>query len=183
MRATAGRPAARAPATLRRRFAAMVYELLIVVAIAFLVGLVFVLAYATVSGTTGTLRIRGPARLLLQLCVLAALGAYFVWFWRLGRTLPMKTWDLQLQGRGGGQVTTGAALARFLVAAAVFVPLLVGVLELRQDRSALLGWAALVPCVIAVGWGLIDRDRQTLWDRIAGTRLVHAPSPRAAPGD
>jgi uncharacterized RDD family membrane protein YckC len=182
MSATAGRPAERAPATLRRRFAAMVYELLIVVAIALLVGLVFVLAYAAVTGTTGTLRIRGPARLLLQLSVLAALGAYFVWFWRLGRTLPMKTWDLHLQGREGRQVSTGAALARFLVAAAVFVPLLVGVLELRQDRTAMLGWAALVPFLVAVGWSLVDRDRQTLWDRIAGTRLVHVPARRAARG-
>jgi uncharacterized RDD family membrane protein YckC len=180
MSATAGAPAVRAPATLRRRLAAMVYELLIVVAITFLVGLAFVLAYAAVTGESGPLRIRGPGRLLLQISVLAVLGAYFVWFWQLGRTLPMKTWDLQLTGSDGRPVSARAALVRFLVAAAVFVPALVGVLELRQDRSALPGWAALLPLLAAVGWVAIDRDRQPLWDRIAGTRLVHVPRKRTA---
>jgi uncharacterized RDD family membrane protein YckC len=169
----------RAPATLRRRLAAMVYELLIVVAIAFLVGLAFVLAYAAVTGESGPLRIRGPGRLLLQISVLAALGTYFVWFWQLGRTLPMKTWDLHLTRSDGRPVGATSALVRFLVAAAAFVPALVGMLELRQRPGALLGWAALLPLLAAVGWIAIDRDRQALWDRIAGTRLVHAPRHRA----
>lgn len=180
MSAIAGPPAMRAPATLRRRLAAMVYELLIVVAIAFLVGLVFVLVYAAVTGAEGALRIRGGARALLQLAVLAALAVYFVWSWRLGRTLPMKTWSLELVGRDGRPVATRAAVVRFAVAACVFVPALVAALELRRDSASPWGWAALAPLAVALGWSLLDRERRTLWDRISGTQLLHVPRARRA---
>jgi uncharacterized RDD family membrane protein YckC len=169
------------PATLRRRLAAMVYELLVIVAIAFLVGLGYVLAYATATGESGTLRIQGLGRTGLQAVVLAALGAYFVWSWRRGRTLPMKTWDLVLVSGRGEPVTPVAALVRCIAAAAVFLPALVGALELRQSLADWRGWLAIAPLLVALGWSLLDRERQTLWDRIAGTRLLRVPrSPKAA---
>lgn len=181
MSAAPGSPVQGEPATFRRRLAAMAYELLLVVAIAFLTGLGFVLAYAALTGETGPLRIRGGLRGLLQALVLIAVGAYFVWFWRFGRTLPMKTWDLALVRSDGGAVDMRAALVRFLVAAVAFVPALVGALALRRDPSAPDGWLALAPLVVALGWCALDRDGQALWDRLAGTRLVHIPRKRSRP--
>ncbi len=163
------------PATLRRRLAAMVYELLVVIAIAFLAGLGYVLAYAAATGEWGPLRIRGAGRAGLQAVVLVAVGAYFVWSWRLGRTLPMKTWDLLLATPTGARVGTVAALVRYVVAAAVFVPAMVGALELRENPADPRGWLAIAPLLAALAWSLVDRDRQALWDRLAGTRLLRVP--------
>ncbi|HEX5091305.1 MAG TPA: RDD family protein [Burkholderiales bacterium] len=81
-----------------------------------------------------------------QAFLLAILGAYFLCCWlRGGQTLAMKAWRIRLAG-----VTPARALARFLLA------------------------VVLVPTGIGLLWALVDRDRQFLHDRIAGTRLVRA---------
>jgi uncharacterized RDD family membrane protein YckC len=35
-----------------------------------------------------------------------------------------------------------------------------------------LAWPSLLACGIGILWALVDRDRQFLHDRLAGTRLV-----------
>lgn len=96
-----------------------------------------------------------------------ALALYFVGFWRNGnRTLPMKTVSLQLVDRHDRPVGTVRALVRFLAASAFAI----GALYLA---SAVHPWAALL--LLAPGaWSVFDPDRQALYDRIAGTRLVTA---------
>jgi len=154
-----------------RRIAAMVYEALIVVAIGFLAGLAFVLTHAAIAGDP-RVRLEGTARIALQVYLLIVVGAYFVLFWKRGHTLPMKTWRLRLVAADGGPVGTRAALARFAVAAISLIPALVGALELRQSPHSLVAWLALVPGALAVSWCLWDADRQSVYDRLAGTRLV-----------
>lgn len=158
----------------------MAYEALIVVAIAFLAALVFVLAYAAVTGRVGPLRVTGAARAALQICVLAAIGAYFTSFWRKGQTLPMKTWRLRLVDTDGGPVTTMRALARFGLAAAAYIPALIGGIELRFHPQAPLGWLGIAPAVIALGWCLFDGERRALYDWLSGTRLVRTDNPTSA---
>lgn len=158
-------------AGLRRRVAAMVYESLIVVAIAFIAGLAFVLAYAGIAGDA-RVRIEGAGRVALQGYILAVVGAYFVWFWRRGHTLPMKTWRLRLVATDGGPVGTRAALVRYACAALALIPAFVGALELRQGVHSLVASLALLPAGIALAWCLWDADRQSLYDRLARTRLV-----------
>jgi hypothetical protein len=41
-----------------------------------------------------------------------------------------------------------------------------------EHRNALLAFASLALSGIGIGWALVDRDRQFLHDRLAGTRLV-----------
>jgi uncharacterized RDD family membrane protein YckC len=152
----------------------MVYESLIVVAVAFLAGLAFVLAFAAVTGDA-RVRLEGAARLALQVYLVLVAGAYFLWFWRRGHTLPMKTWRLRLVARDGSPVGTRAALVRYVCAALALVPAFVGALELRQHAQSAITWLALVPAAVALAWCLWDEDGQALYDRIAGTRLVRVP--------
>lgn len=132
---------------LARRLASMFYELILLFAVAFAATWLFFFA----SGGRGA---EGTARSLLQALLLAVYAAYFLWCWlRGGQTLAMKTWRIRLVGRSGARVRPATALLRFVLA------------------------LVLVPSLIGIVWSFIDRDRQFLHDRLAGTRLVDASSP------
>jgi uncharacterized RDD family membrane protein YckC len=104
-------------------------------------------------------------------CALVAGGAlYCGWCWSEGRrTLPQKTWGLRLVDRDGRVVTWKRAMVRY---AAWWL----------GPASAVAAYAVLQPsghphralALLALGyaWAIVDRDRQFLHDRIAGTRLV-----------
>jgi len=130
------------PATLARRGLALIYETLLLVAVLFAGALPF-LIFTRPLETTDT-------RLLFQLYLLALCCVYFVWQWlHGGQTLPMKTWRLRLVTRGGAPLTLRQGIYRYVFA-------LFGL--------ALFGAGFL--------WALIDRERQFLHDRLAGTRIV-----------
>ena len=94
----------------------------------------------------GNVRIEGWQRSMLQAFLLALFATYFLWCWlRGGQTLAMKTWRIRLV-----DLTPQTAIVRFLCA------------------------LVLVPTGISVLWALVDRDRQFLHDRLAGSRLVLA---------
>jgi uncharacterized RDD family membrane protein YckC len=124
---------------LARRVASLLYEAVLVFAVAFFAGFAFLFA-------SGGAPLEGWVLRAHQALVVAVLAAYFLWCWlRGGQTLAMKAWRLRLTG-----VTPARALLRFLLA------------------------LVLVPTGIAILWALVDRERQFLHDRIAGTRLVRA---------
>ncbi len=93
----------------------------------------------------------GPLmRSLFQVWLLGWVGAYLVYCWvRGGQTLAMKAWRLRLVTVDGGPVGLPRAMVRYVAAVAGTLPFAAGFL-----------------------WALLDRDRQCLHDRIAGTRLV-----------
>jgi uncharacterized RDD family membrane protein YckC len=64
----------------------------------------------------------------------------------------MKTWHIQLVGAANEKLTTQRALIRY--------------------GFALMSW---LPAGAGYLWPLVDRDRQFLHDRLAGTRLVSVP--------
>ena len=87
-------PADAAPG-IARRLASMLYEAILLFAVAFLATWLFQFA-------AGTLRIEGWRMHLLQLFLLAVFAAYFLWCWlRGGQTLAMKTWRIRLVARHG----------------------------------------------------------------------------------
>ncbi len=91
-------------------------------------------------------------RIGLQALIGALLLAYFTWSWSRGRcTLPMQTLGLRLETVTGQTLSPGRALFRAILA----------------GPSTLTGLGFL--------WAAIDRDRQSLHDRIAGTRLLYTP--------
>jgi len=112
-----------------------------------LFGILFVAAYLFLGLARDAQS--GLPRLLFQVYVLAVCGAYFVFCWaRSGQTLPMKTWHMRLVTEQGKPLAVGLAFRRYLLA----VP---GVLS-----------------GVGVLWALVDRDRQFLHDRLAGTRII-----------
>ena len=129
-----------------RRLASMLYESILLFAVAFIGTWVFQFA-------SGTLRIEGWRMHLLQLFLLALFAAYFLWCWlRSGQTLAMKTWRIRLVAKDGhARLQPRAALLRFLYA------------------------VLLVPTAIGIFWAMVDRDRQFLHDRLAGSLLVPVP--------
>jgi uncharacterized RDD family membrane protein YckC len=92
-------------------------------------------------------------RLLFQLYLVLVSALYFVPQWmRGGQTLAMKTWRLRLVDVEARPVGWRRALLRYVAALA---------------SIALLGSGFL--------WALVDRDKQFLHDRLAGTRIVTVP--------
>jgi uncharacterized RDD family membrane protein YckC len=149
----------------------MLYEALVIAAILFIATLLFYGAAVE--------RLTGASRTILQIYLVATLGVYFVWFWQRGQTLPMKAWRLQLTLRSGEKVPAARALARYIVAAVTIGTTFVAGLYLREHPESVAAWIALAPGVLSVGWALADPDRQCLYDRVAGTRLVVADGPTA----
>jgi len=120
----------------------MLYESLVVFAIAFFASLAF---YGAANG-----RFSGVTRHVFQLYLFLVVGIYFVACWtRGGQTLPMLTWKMRVVGANGLPVRVGRALLRYALA-----------------------WPSLLLFGSGVVWAFLDRDRQFLHDRLAGTRIV-----------
>ena len=125
-----------------RRLASAFYDLLLVAALVLIATFPFLAFFGD-----STL---GWRRHVLQAWVVFVTGAYFVWFWtRGGQTLPMKTWHIRVVRSDGQPVGMARAIHRYVIA-------ILGLL------AAGLGFA----------WALVDRDRQFLHDRLAGTALI-----------
>lgn len=131
-------------ATLRRRFAVMLYESLLLLGV---LALTFMVPYL-ILGILWQISVPGSIEWLHAFVVL---GAYFLWYWRHGgQTLAMQTWRVRLvDASDGGGVTVARALLRYILA-----------------------WPSLLFFGVGLLWAPFDRDRQFLHDRLAGTRLV-----------
>lgn len=164
--------AAPVEASLARRFAALIYEGFLLVALLFVLN--FLLLPLVTPGHAGAARdlvVPGlPQRLALFWILFALLAGFFTWCWSKGRrTLAMKTWRMRLVGPDGGPLAPRTALLRYL---GVWIGPLVAV-----GAYALLaphGLGAHAAWLVGLGflWAFVDRDRRFLHDRIAGTRIV-----------
>jgi len=106
-----------------RRVWSMLYEALLLFALAFVATWVFQLA-------AGTPVIAGWRLRLLQAFLVAVFAGYFLWCWlRGGQTLAMKTWRIRLV-----DVTPARALLRF-ACALLFVPTGVSLLWALFDHE------------------------------------------------
>lgn len=109
---------------LARRLASMLYEALLLAAVAFFAAWVFFFASGGRDATLGWIRHA------LQLFIAAAFAAYFLWCWlRGGQTLAMKAWRIRLQG-----ATPRTALVR-LALAAILVPTGISLVWALFDRE------------------------------------------------
>jgi uncharacterized RDD family membrane protein YckC len=144
-----GADAARAAAGIGRRLMAMLYESLLVFAVTFFAGLAFYAAAGEIH--PGFMRHGFQAYLFL------VLGSYFVLCWRAsGATLAMQTWRLRVVRRDGRPIGLAQAWLRYALA-----------------------WPSLLLAGAGIFWALLDRDRQFLHDRLAGTRIVRTAGVKA----
>jgi uncharacterized RDD family membrane protein YckC len=131
-----------AAARLGRRLGSLCYESLLLAAILFVAGWIFLAVEGLLPAAL--------ARALLQIYLLAITAAYFIYCWtRSGQTLPMKTWHIRVVARDGTAITLKQGALRYLIAL-----------------------AGIALCGGGFWWALFDRDGQFLHDRLAGTRLI-----------
>lgn len=128
-----------------RRFGAILYDSLLVLALMILGTLPFVAARAGQPVN--------PGNLFYQLTLLAIAYLFFVGFWcGYGRTLGMQSWRLKIELFDGGKPDVAAASLRFF--------------------AAIISW---LPAGLGFWWQLWDRDGLTWHDRLSGTRLRYYP--------
>jgi len=153
-------PGGPALASIRRRLAALGYEALLLVAMAFVAGFVF-LPFLRHDVSRQTLTIPSSVARAVMFCTLvAAAGLYYAWCWSDGRrTLPQKTWRLRLVDRRGKPPTRKRALVRYLACWIGPALALVGYATLQRTGHArnALAFAALNYC-----WAIVDPERQFL---------------------
>jgi uncharacterized RDD family membrane protein YckC len=132
-------------ASIFRRFGAILYDTLLVIALMIL-------------GTLPFVAVRGgepvdPGDLPYQLTLIAIAYLFFVGFWSgYGRTLGMQSWRLRIESPDGGKPSLSEASLRFF--------------------AAIISW---LPAGLGFWWQLWDRDGLTWHDRISGTRLRYYP--------
>jgi uncharacterized RDD family membrane protein YckC len=172
---TVSTPQAR-PAHLGWRLLALVYDLFPVFALVLAFGAV-VTGIAAALGHPDLSDLPWMAPLLVA-GAWGAIGAYFVLSWsRGGQTLGMRPWRLKVVALDGTPAARWVLLRRYAFAT---VPAIVGI-----ELFALLpGIERLLPfwigsAIAAAGplWSLFDREGQTLYDRLAGTRFVRLATP------
>jgi uncharacterized RDD family membrane protein YckC len=131
---------------LLRRFGAIVYDMLLVLALLFLVTIPFI-------AVRGGEPVEPDENRLYQLSIVLVVFLFFTGFWsRSGKTLGMQSWGLRVETPDGQIPTFRIASVRFI--------------------AAILSW---LPLGLGFFWQLWDADRLTWHDRLSGTRLRHYP--------
>lgn len=150
-----------------RRLGALIYDLLIVLALLLVVGLLAQLATrgSLISVQRGQVRV--PA--LYPLLQWFVVGAYFLWSWlRGGQTLGARAWRLRVVRDGGGVPGTRRAVWRLALAATPLLGLLLGYRYAPQVALS----AVAVLWLVDFAALPFDGARRCLHDRFSGTRLV-----------
>ena len=136
-----------------RRLGAMLYDLLIVVALMFIVTALFL---PFTAGEAITPRESGALERIYQAALVAVVVLFFgvFWTWR-GQTIGMLAWRLRVQRPDGSALRWRDALLR-------------------------LAGACVSLAVLGLGyfWIWIDRDRLAWHDRWSGTRVLVLPKKR-----
>jgi uncharacterized RDD family membrane protein YckC len=154
--------------TVRRRLMAMLYETFLITAVEALA--IFIYLFTTRNQHSPAIDHGRNAVFFL----VAAL--YFIHAWSgSGHTLAMKTWRIKLVMPGHARVPLRPAALRYLMAWGWFLPafLVCYFFNLRGKAEVC---SAVVIGIVA--WGLtafLDKDRQFLHDKVAGTRLISLP--------
>lgn len=159
--------------TLKRRLICLVYEAFLVTAVVMLGLFVFLFV-----GQKLDPEIKNIGR---QAVLFLVAGAYFIYCWTdSGHTLAMKTWRIKLVKVGYAKVPFRSAAIRYVMSWGWLLPAIVVCYALRLTGKA---EVAGVVVLGIIAWGLtafLDKDRQFLHDKVAGTRLISLPKPAKA---
>lgn len=135
---------------LLRRFAAMVYDSLLLMAVSILYGFIAMGINVLIQGTpeSGQRVTWGYAGPFVFAGWIGVLLFFFCYFWhKAGQTLGMKTWRIKIFSASGG---------------------------LPSYKQCVIRWCCAPISLVCLGagywWMYADTGRQTLHDRISGTR-------------
>jgi len=117
---------------------------------------------------------------LTFLYLYVVLGIYFVWYWtKSGQTLAMQTWRVRIIGDAGKSLTMQQACRRYVYGSLWLLPCILLQWAFHLERWQIIEMLFTVALFI---WPLsiyLDRQnvlyRQSLPDRLAGSRLVELP--------
>jgi uncharacterized RDD family membrane protein YckC len=147
-------------ARLLRRFAAMVYDSLLLIAVALAYGALVTFLNVLVQGTPveGERIQWGLLRFPVFVGLLAVLAGFFCFFWRRsGQTLGMRAWRLKLVDQDSG----GRASHRQCIVRCVLAPV------------------SLMCLGLGYFWRWFDPQRHTLHGRLSKTRVILLPKERS----
>jgi uncharacterized RDD family membrane protein YckC len=158
--------------SLRRRMACWLYEGMLLFGVMVSSGLIyFVAAYWVTGLAPGDMNVHPQLKSGLQASSFLVLGLYFIWMWRRGQTLAMKTWRIQIVDAAGQKISRKTAFKRYLASWLWFLPPLAASSALGLPPVQLtfltFGWITV--------WGVLSRfhpQRQFWHDALAGTRLI-----------
>jgi len=155
--------------SLKRRLICLVYEAFLVIAVAALGILIFLVLTQMLDESVKAF--------LRPVALFAFVGWYLIHSWTgTGFTLAMKTWRIKLVKVGYAKVPLGAALVRYLFAWGWVLPAFAASYFLNLSRP-MIGAALGINVVLWALTAFLDKDRQFLHDKVAGTRLISLPKP------
>ncbi|HEX9706938.1 MAG TPA: RDD family protein [Steroidobacteraceae bacterium] len=161
------------PAGLFRRLAALSYDLLLTIALAFVATFALLplsRGEAILASTQGV-----AAHLYHALLFLLVFGYFGLCWTRGGQTLGMKAWRIRLQAADGRRFNWGDAVVRFTTGAAFTLMAVTGsVLLLRHDRwpEFLVGGLLWVPAIGNLAWIAFDGSARSLQDLAGRMRVM-----------
>jgi uncharacterized RDD family membrane protein YckC len=162
-----------ASAGLLRRLAALLYDLLLAVAIAFIATAAMLPLTHGEAILTAT---QGFVGHLYHAVLLLAVFAYFGWCWtRSGQTLGMKAWRIRIETSDGRALRWGEAIVRFLLGGAIAWLAVIGAWYLRRPEGPLAIAAAvamIAPAILNFAWIPIDGAGRSFQDRVGRLRIV-----------
>ena len=130
---------------LLRLLAAVLYDLILLLGLLLLATTLVVVPLNIGHDSTAL-----EGSLLFQLYLVVVIACFYGWFWSHGgQTLGMRTWKIKILTQSGETLSLPRALLRLLLAVVTLAP-------------AGLGW----------WWKFVDRDGQTLYDRLCGCRMI-----------
>jgi uncharacterized RDD family membrane protein YckC len=161
------------PAGLVRRLAALFYDLLLVIALA------FVATFAMLPLTGGEAILastQGALAHAYHAIWLLAVFAYFGWCWtRSGQTLGMRAWRIALRDTCERRLGWTGAIVRFLLGAGIAFLAILGTWYLWHSEGWLQSAAAtalLMPLALNFAWVPFDDAGRSLQDLVGGARVL-----------
>lgn len=142
------------PVGLLKRLAAIFYDLLLLTALLFVVGIILA-SFATFmindgNAITASHPLYPVYRILILSALLTTAYIFLGWFWvHGGQTLGMKTWKIQIKTVSGDNLTWHRAAIRFV--------------------AAIISWTFLG---LGFLWALVDDKKRTWHDILSSTVLI-----------
>lgn len=141
-------------ASLIKRLAALVYDVLVYAAIAMAYGFAVIGIKYGLLGVELAENQRAEIGVVGFFGLLATLWGFSAFFWlkKGGQTLGMKAWRLRLVGANGENLSAGGAVKRLIF-----------------------GSITLLTGGLGYFWALLDSDSASLHDRLSATRVIQLP--------